>query len=289
MTILGDAFRVAARADVAQHRNTIMANNPINAKPSIDPADNDACYRLEFDLVRNEAYHRAERQFFRRASLLIEALGVLIIAIAPASLTGLCPSWIGLSASMLLGGAMLLERRMKFERESNYHEEKTAQYFAWRGALNSNRDNRVFVDAIQKQMELEWADSLSNARTLHFAVDAQAYNDAVFRLFPEGAERRHHLLEVMWWEKLAAHVLPFSRERFLRRRDRLADPLGLRILTGILWSAAAGTVIAALVINHEHIGSLPRYASAWIYGGSAVLAFALVDTAYHRLKMAFGL
>jgi hypothetical protein len=244
-------------------------------------------YYLDFDLARNEAYHRSEMQFYLFASNSVAGAAYIAASIAVVSLLKLLPLSILPAMTLLVAALVALDRRLNFERQRDFHHDKMMRYLSWRAEHNANRNNSAFVAAIRKEMEREWAERSTNTYTVHFGVDALAYNDAVLQLFPEGQLRRSHLLELLWWERLAAHILPFSRERFLRRRDSLTGSLGSRVAVGLFWAAAAFATCTLGIAMRNEIRSLPVVSHYVIETGWAIAVFLLVDAAYHRIKSAF--
>jgi hypothetical protein len=247
---------------------------------------NSSPYYLDFELARNESYHRSEMQFYFYASRAVAIVSFLAAGSAAGNLIKVVPPWVGALLTLLAGALVGLDRRLKFDLQKEFHARKMTKYATWRADLNEQRKDSAFVRKLRATMEHEWADP-ANKYTLHFGVDAQAYNDAVLQLFPEGRQRRSHMLDLLWWEQLVAHIVPFNRERFLRRRDNLAAAAWLRFGAGLFWSSIVVAAGALFYWLRPEITILPSPGHYLVDCAVAICFFFLIDTAYHKTKWAF--
>jgi hypothetical protein len=245
-----------------------------------------APFELDFDLARNTAYHRSEMQFYLLVSGALYVVACAALCISAASWWAALPTSTLPLLTLSLSIFVILDRRVQFDRRKESHYQKMLRYLAWRALHNANRTDPLSVTTIRKEMEQEWSEVSSERYVVHFGVDAIAYNEALVQLYPEGPLRRSYMLQILWWERLAAHILPLSRERFVRRREYLNEPISLNFGIGIFWIlVACGLCITGLVL-HRELASFSRMGSYAVQIFLASAAFLIVDASYHRIKSA---
>jgi hypothetical protein len=187
-------------------------------------------YNLEFNLARCEAYHNSEARFYLYADRALTVAHRLALILAGSSsvaaqvANNFVPSWLVAVLFLAWVAAQELARILKFKQQKTYHARAAAKCTGLRAELELHRGDSKRIRRLWTQMLHSWEEQ-PGRYVVHYAVDAQAYNEAVRQLHPAGNASRSLMLKLRWWERLTAHFVPYSPDSILRHQDKLRESI----------------------------------------------------------------
>jgi hypothetical protein len=242
-----------------------------------------AAYYLEFELARLEKYHDSEGSFYGFMGKIVFILTFLAGASAVVTILS---NFHAVSIMLTLLAAILTATNqvVDFKEKARFHESQKAQYSHWRYELERHRTDLDWILKTTSAVHKMW-DEATTKYTVHYGVEAMSWNDAFLQTRPPTDVEPGRLFEILTWERLAMHVLPFSREYFVRRQRFIELwPARYRWLLGVGLVLFGAVVIFLPIIFHAALDAMGILFICLFF--SAVVFLFLFDAGYHIFKAA---
>jgi hypothetical protein len=279
-----------------------MTDNAPNVEskevPAVADSDSDTAYvesyRLKFDLVRNKLYHVDEERFYYVLSQAEFLIPLLAGASALTPFLSIAPFWFTTLLQIIVTVLAFINYAIDFKEIAKYHHEKVVQCSDWISELSRQSDNLEKIVKIKTAMEKEYAKS-DRSRSVQWAVEYRAWNNAYLQLTDAEHVNRKELLEILTWERALRHLTSFSQERFMNRHYDCVRRPKTRFGVGVFYICCAVVLPAAfLAYWHFHPVAIVGYWSQIDDPFKVLIVFCavlgelrLLDLGLHRWRTYF--